>query len=164
MNYRCIFLIAVLFGLLIIGPNGGVGTFCGATSDIELRISLDKQSYEVGEPIKAECEIRNASNSTIWLLPLPQFGVHFRLYMNEMEVLPFEKVHTSGITTEGFIVLPPDHGHSFTETLDKGGYKMPESGEYSLCINYENHYRSMDGYELWIGEVDSCVPMKIKEP
>jgi hypothetical protein len=84
--------------------------------------------------------------------------------MNEREILPFEKVHTPGITTEGFIVLPPDHAHIFTETLDKGHYKMPEDdGEYSLCFNYENHYGSMDGYELWIGEVDSCVPMKIKE-
>jgi hypothetical protein len=163
LKNNAILLIVVLLEMAISAPLGAADAFSKSTSGIELKVTLNKQYCEAGEPITATCELRNVSNSALWLAPLQIVDVHFRLYRDDFEVLPFEKAHTCGIIMRGYIELQPGEFHIFKLTLDKDGYKMPsDAGEYRLCINYQNDKKSTRDYELRGGKVDCCVFLKIR--
>jgi hypothetical protein len=69
-----------------------------------------------------------------------------------------------GPNAQGFIELLPGQARRFERLLDKGAYNMPsEAGEYRLCVHYENNKESVGDIDLWVGRIDSCVPLKIEE-
>jgi hypothetical protein len=164
MRYNLFVLMIVLFVLTINPTLLGAQVSSDTRSAVKISINLDKQSYNADEVIRVTCEIRNVSSSTLWLQPLNVVNIHFNLYRDNTKVLPFEKVHSAGLSLEGYIELMPNQVHIVRRALDKGGYKMPEDdGEYSLCVDYKNNLASTREHELWVGKADACAPLKIKK-
>lgn len=144
---------------------GGGYAYCQNASAIKLQISIDHQTCYVGEPITAVCEIRNVSNSTIWLPPLQIVDVHFSLYRDGIQVMPFEfpSMPLYPFDELHYIELSPGQTHIFKRILSKVTFNMPaDPGEYKLCMNYKNNKKSVSNIDLWVGKIDSCVVLKVK--
>ena len=155
----------VLLNVIMAIGNGEHYAYCQNNPTIEIKMTLDKKYYEVGEAIKVTCEIINMSNSSVWLPPLQIVDVKFTMYRDDSEILYFcsPNMPFYGFNEHGFIDVLPGHSHMFKRTLDKNTYKIPsDAGEYKLCINYENNKKSMRNTDFWVGKISSCVPLKIE--
>ena len=166
MTDYIILLLVVLFGIATNVTSGQNQAYSQDAPAIETRITPDRQSYEPGESIRIVCEIRNVSNSTVRLPPFQIVDVHFKIYRDDNEILPF--AHPSmpfyGLDEHGFIELLPGQAHIFKRILEKGAYNLPsDAGVYRLCMNYENNKKSMRNIDLWVGKIDSCAVLKIQE-
>jgi hypothetical protein len=112
------------------------------------------------------CEIGNVSTSTLWLPPLQIADVHFSLYTDDAQVLPFEFAGMPLYSSDelNFIELRPAQAYVFKRILDKDAYKVPaDAGQYRLCMHYENNKNSMRNINLWVAKVQSCVLLEIKK-
>ncbi len=163
MKGRLILLLVVLLGVAINVTQAENNAYSQNTPDIEIKTTLDRKSYEPREPIRIVCEIRNVSRSTLWLPPLQVIDVHFSMYRDNVELLPFGRP-SMPFYEGGYIELLPGQAHIFERILDKNTYYIPShAGEYRLCVNYENNKKSMGNIDLWVGKISSCVPLKIEE-
>jgi hypothetical protein len=137
---------------------------CENQHRIEVKLSLNRQCYKIGEPIEVECNISNMSDSTVWLPPVELVDVHFSLYSKNVKILPFEIPNIPSYLFKEFqyIELHPGTAHKLRRVLTEGMYKMPGAGKYRICVNYENNKRSARGHDLWVGKTDSCVALEIE--
>jgi hypothetical protein len=79
MTNSIIILLIILLDIVMPVTWGENKTYGQDALAIEINLTLDRQSYKTGEFIKAVCDIRNVSDSLLWLPPLQVVDVDFTL-------------------------------------------------------------------------------------
>jgi hypothetical protein len=134
---------------------------------LKLEINLNKQYYNLEEPISIKGAITNLSDSEVNLKPLLFMDILVHLkHESDNEILPFgPKILLNELLQKQDIIrLIPQEPFTFERIIDKKMYVMPTKiGRYELYITYRNALKNLEGIELWVGEIKSnTVSFEIK--
>ena len=115
---------------------------------LRLDLSLDKEIYHVGEPIKAKIVITNVGDKDILIKkrmllnspgsPVPLWDIIFVFSSSSTKKQPHwvARIYPASIKTDGFIIL--DSGKSIETQYDLIGLYYIEEGDYSVFALYQN--------------------------
>jgi len=126
---------------------------------LDIKITIDKNIFELSEPIILTWSIHNKSTSFITLPP-----ILFMDFMVDVEYEDLSEPHHFGprilsfgdISKKNIVKLKPGETRTFTRTIDKSTYFMPEKiGRYKLFGEYSNKLERMDDVIFWRGSVKS---------
>jgi len=158
----------MMIGLLIIGlAIGFVCSISGASEKVEeliFYISVDKESYTIGEAIY--CTMVLANKSKVPLIVNDRFLVNydetfphevlFTVTGPEGKKLPFEIIVRAGLPQkEYFKELEPGEFTLRRYELS-WAYNFNEEGEYTIQAIYENNYQP-EGILAWKGKLKSNI-------
>lgn len=128
------------------------------TGQVGFNIKLDKKAYNIGEPIRAECELTNELQETLYLHPSLFGKFDFYLKYPDGEVVPFGRfVSFSEIwEKEDVIKLLPKESYNYKSLFRDDVYTMPNRvGKYEIYGIYGNKTESLFGINFWTGAVKS---------
>lgn len=112
--------------------------------ELSFAISLDKTTYNKGEPVKCTLTIKNVSNMNqvvnnrfLVNLPTGPHEVSLQILDPDLHTAPFASLVRASFDSHKFILLAPGKTEIKTYTVT-GDFDLIKVGKYSITAYYEN--------------------------